>query len=339
MITKMSKQQEPYPAGGYVLMTAAYNEEANIERTIQSVLGQTQLPQKWVIVSDGSIDGTDAIVQRYAAEHEFIHFERFERSPGRSFRSKVIALRRASQVLQGHAFDFIGNLDADISLGRSYFEDLTECFASNPRLGLAGGFVYEKRGEAYEALRHNRVYSVPHGAQLVRRECYEAIGGYAVLEYGGEDWHAETCARMNGWTAEAFAHLPIFHHRSTGEADNLLRYKFRAGRMDYSFGSDTLFESFKCLDRIIEKPLLLGGMARLAGFAWSWVRRDCRPVSDEFVAFVRRGQRERLKLLLPWYRDRNRYARASSTRVSPSRRALEQSGTPITSALPEAKDF
>ena len=38
----------------YVIITAARNEEAYIENTIQSVISQTALPLKWIIVSDGS---------------------------------------------------------------------------------------------------------------------------------------------------------------------------------------------------------------------------------------------------------------------------------------------
>jgi glycosyltransferase involved in cell wall biosynthesis len=283
---------------GYVLMTAAYNEEANIQKTIQSVLSQTLRPKRWVIVSDGSTDGTDAVVQRYANEHDFIRFLRMDRAPGRSFSSKVIALHAGSSMMSDVSSEFIGNLDADVSIDPTYFEDLIGRFRKNSRLGLAGGFVCEEVRGQFESRRSNRVYSVAHAAQLVRRECYEAIEGYAVLEYGGEDWHAQTSARMKGWDAEAFPDLSIFHHRHTGEGDNLVRHKFRQGRMDYSFGSGTLFETFKCLERLSEKPLFIGGMARLAGFGWSWICRDKRPVSEEFIAFLRREQKDKLRSLL-----------------------------------------
>ncbi len=58
----------------YVLMTAAHNEESYIEKTITSVLAQTMLPKQWVIVSDGSTDRTDAIVESYAKENTLISF-------------------------------------------------------------------------------------------------------------------------------------------------------------------------------------------------------------------------------------------------------------------------
>jgi len=286
-------QQQPAPKP-YVLMTSAYNEEAYIQKTIHSVLAQTQLPGRWVIVSDGSVDRTDEIVKSYARKHEFIRFLRNERSPGRSFRSKVIALQSASKLLESVEFEFIGNLDADVSVGPSYFEDLLACFNLDPKLGLAAGFVCEKKGEYYESRTINRIHSVAHAAQLVRRECYEAIGGYAALEHGSEDWHAQVSARMSGWKARAFPELQILHHRPTGSADHLLRSRFREGRSDYDFGSDPFFEALKCFQRLPESPFIIGGIARFAGFTWSYVRRAERPVRPEVVAFVRSEQRQRL---------------------------------------------
>jgi poly-beta-1,6-N-acetyl-D-glucosamine synthase len=285
-------------ARAYVLATAAYNEEANIEKTIQSVLAQIELPQRWVIVSDGSLDKTDEIVQRYAEKHAFIRFLRVTRPPGRSFRTKVMALQAGMMLLADVPFTFIGNLDGDISIGPSYFGDLIAQFERNPGLGIAGGFVCEEEGGEFRSRSSNRVYSVAHAAQLVRRECYEAIGGYAVLEYGGEDWHAQTSARMMGWSAEAVPELGIYHHRHTGEGGNLVRHKFRQGRMDYSFGSDPVFEIFKCLQRLAEKPLFIGSFARLAGFFWSSIIREPRPVSHEFIAFLRDEQKKKTLALL-----------------------------------------
>jgi glycosyltransferase involved in cell wall biosynthesis len=282
----------------YVLVTAAYNEEANIEKTIESVLSQTLLPKRWVIVSDGSVDRTDQIVQQYAKQHSLIRFLRVTRQPGRSFGSKVKALHMGNRFLKDVNYDFIGNLDADVSVASSYFGDLISRFDLRPSLGLAAGFVVEETNGVFRDRRQNRTYAVAHAAQLVRSKCYDAIGGYAVLEYGGEDWHAQTCAKMKGWEVQAFPELKIFHHRHTGEGDNLLRHKFRQGRMDFSFGSDPWFEIFKCVQYVPEKPVFAGGAARLLGFFWSWARRDERPVSAEFVKFLRCEQRQRISALM-----------------------------------------
>lgn len=292
------RTQNVSQGNSYVLMTAAYNEETNIAKTIESVLAQTLPPERWVIVSDGSSDRTDEIIQSYATCHKHLRYLRMSRTPGRSFRTKVIALQEAGGLLRDVRANFVGNLDADVSVEPSYFENLIARFRARPKLGIAGGFVLEDGRNGFQSRMSNRRYSVAHAGQLVRRDCYEQIGGYAVLEYGGEDWHAQTNARMKGWEAEAFPDLKIFHHRHTGEGDNLVRHKFRQGRMDYSFGSLPLFEVLKCLQRVPEKPFAVGGMARLCGFFWSYLQREKRPVSNEFVAFLRSEQRSKLRLPL-----------------------------------------
>lgn len=286
--------ENPIRSYSYALMTAAYNEAAHIEKTILSVLAQNLRPKRWIIVSDGSTDGTDEIVRRYALQHDFIHYMRMSRAPGHSFRTKVVALQAGQKHLFEVPFEFIGNLDADITLAPTYFEDLIERFCQNPKLGIAGGFVCEEVDGEFKGRPSNRTHSVAHAAQLARRGCYEAIGGYQVLEYGGEDWHAQVSANLKGWETEAFPDLPIYHHRHTGTGGNLLRSSFQLGKLDYSFGSDPLFEAIKCALRVPSKPLVLGALLRFIGFAWLSIRQEKRPVSPEFMSFLRSEQRARV---------------------------------------------
>jgi len=281
----------------YVLMTAAHNEVAYIERTLSSIVSQTRLPDRWVIVSDNSTDGTDEIIAAYAEKYDFIRYLRVTREAGRNFGSKVRALHRGVHLLEGLEFAYIGNVDADVSLEPSYFADLLKQFERRPNLGIAAGFFFEEHKGRFESRKGNRVYAVTHAAQLVRRECYQAIGGYAVLEYGGEDWHAEISAKMNGWEIEAFPDLKIFHHRHTGTGGNLLRYRFRQGKMDYVLGSDPLFEALKCFLRFGDTPLLIGGIARFLGFTRFLIGREKLHVSPEFAKYLRREQRLKLRAL------------------------------------------
>jgi biofilm PGA synthesis N-glycosyltransferase PgaC len=289
----------------YCLMTAAHNEQDNIGRTIEAVLAQTWLPKRWVIVSDACTDKTDEIIQSYAGKHPFIVPLRMTREPGRSFGKKVAALRAGARLLGDVSAAFVGNLDADITLAPDYFESLLRCFERDPSLGLAGGFVCESDDGRFQSRPGNRAYSVAHAAQLVRRQVYEQIGGYSGCRYGGEDWHAQTAAKMAGWHAESFPNLQVFHHRRTGEADNLLRDRFRLGRLDYCFGSYPLFEIFKCLQRLPQRPFLIGGTLRLAGFFWCFLSGEARGFSPEFVAFLRNEQKEKLREI---FRTRSRPA-------------------------------
>ena len=279
----------------YVLVTAAYNEEAYLQRLLVSVVQQTAPPLKWIIVSDGSTDRTDEVVESFASEHEFIQLHRVTEKHGRNFAAQVNAINLGFALLGGLDYDFIGNLDADISLEPTYFEKLLRELERDPQLGLAGGFIYEDTGTGFESRRGNSTRSVPHALQLFRRQCFDQLGGYLPLPYGGPDWHAEVSARMNGWRVEAFPALPAFHHRPTGTAGGLLGYWYRQGFMDYSLGSYPLFEIVKLGRRLQSKPYILGAVARFAGFVWAYCRGEARPASEEFVLFLRKEQKGRLR--------------------------------------------
>jgi poly-beta-1,6-N-acetyl-D-glucosamine synthase len=278
----------------YVLLTAAHNEQANIEGTIRSVLKQSVQPLKWIIVSDASIDRTDEIVKDYASDNAVIELIRLERANRYSFAAKVHAIKTGYEHLRNLRYDFIGILDADITFEFDYYAKLLDQFRKSPQLGLTGGFIYEDRLGVFTSRRSNRTFSVAGAVQLFRKECYEQIGGICPLRYGGEDWCAEVNARMMGWTVRATQELKVFHHRNTGTANNLLRYWFQQGKMDFSLGCLPAFELVKCMGRLTEKPAVFGGLARLFGFAWSYCHGADRPVSEEFVRFLRAEQKRKL---------------------------------------------
>src|SRR6185295_12845914 len=133
----------PGPHLTYVLVTPARNERELIEGTIRSVVAQTHLPSKWVIVSDGSTDGTDEIVSRYAKDHAWIELLRMPERRERNFGAKAINFNTAFERLRPEAFDVIGNLDADMTFVPDYFEFLVGKFSEWPRLGVAGTPVVE----------------------------------------------------------------------------------------------------------------------------------------------------------------------------------------------------
>src|ERR1700681_259805 len=109
------------PTLRYVLITPARNESAFIEKTIQSVVAQTVLPVKWVIVSDGSTDGTDEIVSKYAADHHWIELIRMPERTERHFAGKVHAFNAGRARVSDLAYAVIGNLDADVSFEAEHF--------------------------------------------------------------------------------------------------------------------------------------------------------------------------------------------------------------------------
>jgi len=282
----------------FALVTAAYNEEAMIEDVIRSVVAQTLLPRLWVIVSDGSTDRTDEIVKDYARVHSFIRLERVVESHARNFAAQAMAINRGFTSCGEAEYNYIGNLDADITLEPDYFARLLEIFEREPGIGLSGGRLYEKMNGVFRPRGGFDARSVPHGVQMFRRECLDALGGgYMPLPYGGPDWHMEVSARMKGWRVEAVQECKAYHHRPTGAAGGVMRYWYRQGFMDYSLGSHPLFQVFKLTKRISSKPYVLAACVRLAGFVRATWSREKRPVSGEFIEFLRQEQISRLRSL------------------------------------------
>ncbi|MGB9492412.1 MAG: glycosyltransferase family A protein [Terriglobales bacterium] len=283
---------EPAAQNQYVLVTAAHNEEAFIERTIQAVCAQEMRPRKWVIVDDGSTDDTAKIVGHYAEKYSFIHLLQLSKLHAPDFGAQVHAINAGVDWLQksGVEFDCIGNVDSDISFDGLYFRKLISKFEADPTLGLAGGWLYEEDGASFTPRKGNRVKSVPHGIQLFRRACFQAIGGYIPLRYGAPDWCAEISARMNGWKVESFPDVQAFHHRPTGSVSGGVRYLYRAGLAAFALGSHPAFEMAKCVVSLHRRPYVVGALSRLSGFAAGYWRREKRQVSNELVRFLRREQ-------------------------------------------------
>jgi GT2 family glycosyltransferase len=283
----------------YVLISAARNEVAYIEKTIQSVISQSILPAKWVIVSDGSTDGTDEIILKYADKYKLIHFvKRESNGQDQGFASKVYAVREASSHLNGVEYAFIGNLDADVTFDIHYIENIISKFSKNERLGITGGFIYEQNGGKFKSRPTNTTSSVAGAIQMFRRECFEEIGGLTPAKLGGEDWIAEIMARMRGWDVEAFPEYEVYHHKSSTATRGMLRERIRQGAVDYSLGSYPFFEIIKCMRRIKEKPYFVGAFVRMSSYFWHCCRREDRAISDKIVDFLRKEQLARLKSYL-----------------------------------------
>lgn len=311
-IQRDTAQMNDLNRGGYVLVTAAYNEESLIEQVIQSVVGQTRVPVKWIIVSDGSTDRTDEIVDTYAVRYPFIQLMSLKTLHKRNFGAQVDAINQGCMQLKSLKYDYIGNLDADVSFDPDYFAELLKRFEDDPRLGLAGGFITEEHHGIFRNRKRNKSDSVAHAVQLFRRECFETLGGYIPLKYGGPDWHAGVVARMKGWRVQSIPELSVRHHRPTGTADTWQRDCFRQGCMDFSLGSHPVFEIIKCARRIPDKPKMVGSLTRLLGFVWCYWTGEAREVSREFMEFLREEQMTRVRaLFMPW-RFRSRDDRLST---------------------------
>ncbi|HNY26577.1 MAG TPA: glycosyltransferase family A protein [Candidatus Sumerlaeota bacterium] len=291
----------------YVLITPARNEEQYIETTLKAVVQQEQQPEKWVIVSDGSTDRTDKIVQGYAEKYPFIHLLRREPDSSRDFGSKVFAIRAGVSLLADVEYDFIGNLDADISFQPDYFLRILERFDQIPQLGLAGGDICELNQGEWEARNQGKWdprkigydWEVAGAVQLFRHEVFESIGGYLPLSYGGEDTIAGVMVRMKGWETRTFSDIRVCHHRTMGTLEvHSQKADFRRGIMEYANGYHPLFQAARLISGMRFSPR--AHLSRTAGYLYAMLKRVERVVPPDVVKYMYQEHMQRLGNSLPW---------------------------------------
>jgi biofilm PGA synthesis N-glycosyltransferase PgaC len=279
----------------YVLITPARNEEAFIQQTIKSVIIQTHLPIRWVIVSDGSTDSTNDIVKRYVNNHNWIVLIELPERVERHFAGKVNAFNKGYELVKDLEYDIIGSLDADISFDEDYFDFLLKKFTQDSELGVVGT-PFEEDKIVYD-YRLTSIEHVSGACQLFRRKCFESIGGYVPIKEGGIDLVAVITARMKGWKTRTFTEKTCKHHRKIGTANNHgLKISFRSGYHDYLMGVDPVWQFFRSAYQMSNRPFVFGGCSLFAGYLWAMLNRPELPVSKGFVDFRRKEQMHRLRV-------------------------------------------
>jgi len=282
----------------YVLVTSARNEEAVIRFTLDSVVAQTRLPDRWVIVDDGSTDRTAEIVEEYRSCHPWIDLVRRGPRADRNFAGKAHAVNAGLErlIAQGLQFDVFGNLDGDVSFEPDYMAFLLERFTDDSRLGVIGTpFTqdggYDSSRDSFEGQKY-----VAGPCQLFRFGCFRDIGGYVANPAGGVDWIAVMTARMKGWTVRAFAEKRFHHHRPLGTAErSQIAAMFSYGQKDYYLGGSPLWQVIRAAYQTTKRPFLIGGLSLLVGYTWAWLTRTPRVVSSELMRFHRADQMRKLR--------------------------------------------
>ena len=282
----------------YIVITPAKNEEKFIERTILSVINQTILPIRWIIVDDGSTDGTAEIVKKYLDKYPFIKLVQRENSIERHFGNKVYAIRRGFEEVKNIDYDFYCNLDADVSFEPNYFEFLLNKFKENPKLGICGGKVFDLIDGKFIPQRYEN-HSVAGPIQFFRRECHESFGGYQPFKVGFIDGHAEISARKNGWITQTFPELTVRHYKPAGSAKgNLWKIKFEGGKFEYRFGYLYVYHLIRNLSTVKSFSSLKEAIASILGYLDCLIKREEKLVNSDFIRYVHFEQKERIRKYL-----------------------------------------
>ena len=269
-----------------------------MRRTLDSVIAQTQPPDLWIIVDDGSSDSTPAILAEYAARHDWI---RPVRKPDRGRRAVgpgvIEAFYFGLSETALSQFDFITKLDLDLDLPPRYFEILIARMAAEPRLGTASGKPYFRTTSgALISEKCGDEMSVGM-TKFYRRRCFEEIGGF-VREVM---WDAIDChsARMKGWIARSWdePELRFEHLRPMGSSEKgVLTGRARHGFGQHYMGSDPLYFVATAIFRMAHPPYVAGGLAMIYGYFAAMLRGAPQHGDPELRAFVRAYQRRALRV-------------------------------------------
>jgi hypothetical protein len=280
----------------YVILTACKNEEQYIGKYAEAIASQTHPPSIWVVMDDGSTDGTVKILNSYQGRCPALQVIELGPRRERSFGAKYRALQTGYARIKDQSFDFVSIVDADIEVeGTDYYRRLLGEFERNPRLGVGGGVICERKNGVFQERPTNVLWSVAGGEQTFRRECWDVLGGYQPLPHGGSDCMAALRARKLGWETRSFRHLHALHYRPTSTANGALRGLYRQGMLDASVGGSLTYMVFKGLRRLTVPPLVVGACALMAGFAaYRLQRRPCL-VEPEVAEFLRREQLDRIR--------------------------------------------
>jgi hypothetical protein len=281
-----------------LIITPMRNEADHIEGVARALAAQTRRPARWIVVNDNSTDATAEIAARLAEELDFM---RVVSTPANftvksADRLAVAAAPRAfnfglASVGDISGFTHIGKLDGDVELSPDYFERILGEFDADPRLGIAGGWIFEYKGGDWRPTPSAPEH-VRGALKLWSAECFAAIGG--VVERLGWDGIDETLARMHGYETRSFRHAEARHFRETGSADGRLRGHVRWGESHWILNHGVLWTTVRAAKVARIRPRGASGAAYLYGYARAAARRVPRVEIDGYRKFVRTEQRRRM---------------------------------------------
>ena len=293
----MTKENNPHHSnnrpGGYVLITPCRDEAQFVRFTVDSVMQQTVLPALWVLVDDGSTDGTGEILDELAAEHPFIRvIHRTDRGHRHVGPGVIDAFYAGLQTINMDDFDYLCKFDVDLLLPTVYFEKLIGKMKANPRLGTCSGKPYFVKQKPPRLTSEKCGDEMSVGmTKFYRVSCFKEIGGFVRgVMWDGIDCHR---CRMLGWKARSWDEpdLQFIHMRPMGSSyKGILTGRIRHGAGQYFMGTSLLYLTASCIFRLSHRPLVIGSLASWWGFVSSMLTLKPRYEDLEFRKFLRAFQ-------------------------------------------------
>jgi poly-beta-1,6-N-acetyl-D-glucosamine synthase len=269
----------------YAVITPVRDERENLPRLAESLAAQTERPRTWLIVDNGSQDGTIELASSLAAEHAWIEFLSVPGAAAAERGAPIVrSLHAGIDALAKDAPGFVVNVDADISMEPDYFAQLLDRFGADPELGIASGSALELQDGDWRQ-RHVTGSTVWGASRAFRWACLQEILPFEErVAWDGID---EFKANARGWRTLAFEDLPFKHHRREGERDGSWRARRNQGHAAYYVGYRPWYLVLRSLFNARREPASLG---MIAGYVSAFVRREPRSGDLAARAYLRRQQ-------------------------------------------------
>jgi biofilm PGA synthesis N-glycosyltransferase PgaC len=282
----------------FCVISPCRDEERFLERSIGSVLAQTETPTTWVVVDDGSSDRTPQLLEQTLGDVRWARVVRRPRAGGRTLGSGVVwAFNAGLEHVNLDDYDFVFKLDLDLDLPSGYFADVLTLMDEDPRLGSVSGkpFHVDDRGRVQHEINGDE--NSVGMAKLWRVSAFRDIGGLVPeLMWDGIDCHQ---LRRRGWRVHSDGDpaLAFEHLRPMGASDRgILRGRRRHGAGQYFMGTSPVFLLASAARRVLFPPAVLGSVSIVVGYVWAALCRRPRFDDPGFIRDLRRYQRESLLL-------------------------------------------
>jgi biofilm PGA synthesis N-glycosyltransferase PgaC len=217
------------PRTGYVLATPARNEREGLPALLETVAAQSLLPLVWVVVDDGSDDGSREYLAAARERYPFLVVEAAPEAADEYLGAHIARIKRwgleraiARARERGHEPACAGVLDADVLLPPEHYALLTELMQTTERLGVASSvLVARENGQSF--VEPFQRADLPRGpTQFFKLECLERMGG--LPPWPSFDAIANVKARALGYETRLVTTLVAIQSRETAS-----RYGHAAG--------------------------------------------------------------------------------------------------------------
>lgn len=276
----------------YYIVIPSYNEEALIALTLESLISQTVLPSKIVVVNDNSTDRTAEIVLDFAKENPFISLVNKTSENIHLPGSKVIqAFQKGFETLDEN-YDLIVKIDSDLIFPSNYFETVIKHFQSDETIGMAGGFCYiEKNGDWILENLTDKDH-IRGALKAYRKETFKQIGGLKPAM--GWDTVDELLCKFYNWKVVTDESLHVKHLKPTGANYNKTA-RYKQGEAFYTLGYGFLITAIASLKLAMRKGKPLLFIDYIKGFWKAKSEKKPMLVNAEQAQFIRKYRLQKMR--------------------------------------------